>query len=114
MREGFGEAFQALGYLLDDGLAAALAEADLVALFYDPAVRANNTTLWAAMDAGCPVITTLDEWSPPELIHGQTVLDVAQTTKIPATETLRALGCRGQNAARGRAWSTLVWALTHA
>ena len=112
LRAGFGSSFVALGYLLDDGLAQALAQADLVALFYDPPVRANNTTLWAALDAGCPVITTVDGYSPPELVHGETVLDLARTTTLPTSESLGAMGCRGQQAANSRGWAPLIGALT--
>ena len=60
----FGERVRCLGYLLDDALAKELRECSAVALFFDPAVRANNTTFWAAIEAERLVITNLDADSP--------------------------------------------------
>ena len=79
MRSVFEDHVKILGYLADDGLTDALQGAQLVAIFFVPAARANNTTLWAAMEAGRPVITNLDADSPPELVHGQTVWDLHET-----------------------------------
>ena len=64
LRTIFGDRTRMLGYLLDDGLAYELEQADGVALFFDPALRANNTTFWAALEGGRPVITNLDARSP--------------------------------------------------
>jgi len=65
MRGIFGDRLRVLGYLGDDALAKELADCDAVALYFDPAVRENNTTLWAALDAGKPVYTNTDAQSPP-------------------------------------------------
>lgn len=64
LRGVFGSALRVLGYLADDALAKELQEATAVALFFEPALRANNTTFWAALDAGCPVVTNVDAYSP--------------------------------------------------
>lgn len=64
MRAIFGERLRVLGYLADDALAKELQDCTAVALFYEPAVRANNTTFWAALDAGAVVIANRDERSP--------------------------------------------------
>ena len=56
-----------LGYLADDAIAKELCTCTAVALFFDPAVRANNTTFWtAALDtvAGTPIISNFDAHSP--------------------------------------------------
>jgi hypothetical protein len=53
-----------LGYLGDDALAKELRDVDAVALFYDPALRANNTTYWAAVDAKKTIFTNRDDQSP--------------------------------------------------
>ena len=66
LRAIFGDRLRVLGYLADDALARELQECDLVALFYEPALRVNNTTYWAAKAAGKPVITNRDEHSPKE------------------------------------------------
>jgi hypothetical protein len=57
LREIFGSHLRVLGYLADDALAKELKDCTAVAIFFDPALRANNTTFWAALDAGCYVIT---------------------------------------------------------
>jgi hypothetical protein len=42
-----------LGYLADDALGSKeLRECTALRMFFDPAVRANNTTFWAAVEAG--------------------------------------------------------------
>jgi hypothetical protein len=60
----FGDTLRELGYLADDALAKELRDCSAVALFFDPALRANNTSFWASWDAGKLVITNLDEDSP--------------------------------------------------
>lgn len=64
LRAIFGDRLRVLGYLADDGLARELVSASAVALFFEPALRANNTTFWAAMNARVPVLTNSDEHSP--------------------------------------------------
>lgn len=64
MRGIFGDRLRVLGFLADDALARLLMEVDAVAAFYVPALRANNTTAWAALSAGKFLYTNLDEHSP--------------------------------------------------
>jgi hypothetical protein len=64
MRAIFGDCTRVLGYLADDALARELQECSAVAMFFDPAVRANNTTFWAALGAGKAVISNRDVDSP--------------------------------------------------
>jgi hypothetical protein len=64
MRGIFGDKLRVLGYLGDDALAKELRDCDAVAAFYVPALRANNTTAWAALAAGKPLYTNTDEYSP--------------------------------------------------
>ncbi len=66
MRAIFGSRLRVLGFLADDALARVLAEVDAVAAFYEPALRANNTTAWAALDAGKVLYTNRDAASPTE------------------------------------------------
>jgi hypothetical protein len=71
LREIFGDRLRVLGYLADDALARELAQCDAVALYFDPAVRENNTTYWAAVASGKRVITNVDDQSPRGA-HGYT------------------------------------------
>ena len=64
LRDIFGDKTRVLGFLADDALARELQECSAVALFFDPALRANNTTFWAAVEAERLIVTTLDEHSP--------------------------------------------------
>lgn len=65
MRAIFGDKLRVLGYLADDALAKELQECDAVAVYFDPAVRENNTTYWAAAQAGKTIYTNRDAFSPP-------------------------------------------------
>lgn len=67
LRAIFGDKLRVLGFLGDDALAKELAEVDAVAVFFDPAFRANNTSAWAAVAAGKTLITNRDEHSPSEM-----------------------------------------------
>ena len=75
----FGDRLRVLGFLADDALAKELRDCSAVALFYDPALRSNNTTLWAAIEARKPVVTNLDVWSPT----GVSVYDIDTMTEWP-------------------------------
>lgn len=104
----FGPRLRVLGYLADDGLSGYLKQPGVLAVLpFDPAARANNTTLWAAMEAGAAVLTTVDQDSPVELKHDETVLNIAQT-KVLEPDTFYALGRRGQEAAKSRSWGRLL------
>lgn len=75
LRTIFGERLRVLGYLADDALARELRECTVVALFFRPALRANNTTFWTCMDAGIPIITNIDAHSPQYVLAAAANLD---------------------------------------
>ena len=110
LRAVFGDRLRLLGYLADDGLVEQLRRCHVAALFFDPAARANNTTLWAAMEQRAAVITNLDEHSPSELVHGETVLDIDRTTNLLGW-SLDALGYRAARAVTGKSWEALLQVL---
>jgi hypothetical protein len=64
MRDIFGDRLRVLGFLADDALAKELQECDAVAAYFVPALRANNTSAWAALAAGKQLYTNLDAQSP--------------------------------------------------
>lgn len=66
MRAIFGDHLRVLGFLGDDALAKELQDVDAVAMFYQPALRANNTSYWAALEAGKTIYTNRDELSPKD------------------------------------------------
>lgn len=63
-----------LGCLSDDAVAEELHNADTVLAFFERGVRANNTTVHAALDHGCRVITNSDFRSPSQFV--QTTLSI--------------------------------------
>jgi hypothetical protein len=64
LRQIFGDKLRVLGFLADDAIARLLTEVDAVAVFYEPALRANHTAAMAAMAAGKTLYTNRDEKSP--------------------------------------------------
>jgi hypothetical protein len=108
LRHVFGPRLRVLGYLADDALARELQTCQAVALFFDPAARANNTTIWAALEAGCPLITNLDCDSPAELIHNETMFDLARLTDWPHYRLRDDVAKRGKVQAKGRSWDQLL------
>lgn len=64
LRTIFQDRVRVLGYLADDALVRELQACSVVAVFFDPALRENNTTFWAAHASGKPIVTNLDERSP--------------------------------------------------
>lgn len=113
LRAIFGHHLRWLGFLADDALAREIHDAHTIALFYDPAVRANNTTIWAALDAGTPVITNLDIDSPPELRHNQSVFNIHQLTEWPEYDGRRQdIRSGGRKASAVYSWDRLIGQLT--
>ena len=95
-------AVKILGALADDALAEELHAAHAVCAFFADGVRPNNTSVWTAMRAGCPVVTNLDDQSPPDLIHGVTCFDIARLTTWPSPHLSRVVGAAGQSLVRDR------------
>lgn len=79
-RDLFGDHLRMLGYLADDALVSELRRVDCCVLFFDTAARANNTTLWAALEHGCPVLTNLDDESPDGL--AASVANIGAVTQL--------------------------------
>lgn len=76
--EIFGPRIQFLGFLSDEAINYFLKKTFLFVAFFEKGVRANNTTVNAAMVRGCAVLTNCDEYSPPWLQHGKNMLDIHQ------------------------------------
>ena len=65
-----------MGYLSDTAVFNHLLDSTYLAAFFEKGLRANNTTVNAAMECGCTVITNLDEHSPAGLVHMANVIDI--------------------------------------
>ena len=114
LRAIFGERLYFLGHLSDGAVYHYLSTTTFFAAFFDHGVRANNTTVNAAMSCGAAVITNLDGHSPAALRHGVTVLDIARCDALPTDpEALGALGRGAAALATGDlGWDALVAAMT--
>ena len=98
-----------LGNLSDVAVHNELLRTTFFAAFFPHGVRANNTSVAAAMEQGAVVITNLDRHSPPELVHMETVIDIDQCEEIPSDRlVLQRIGVRAMEVARGRSWDALV------
>jgi hypothetical protein len=106
----FGERVTLLGFLSDPAVRHFLRRAHLFVAFFPEGVRANNTSVLAAMAAGRPALTDLDAFSPPWMRHGVNVLDLAHTTPEDLSPaTLRLLGERARADAEEHAgWAALA------
>ena len=98
-----------LGYLSDTAVYNHLLNASLLAAFFERGLRANNTTVNAAMDCGCAVLTNLDEHSPAGLTHDDNVLDIHKCTQLPSATELRRIGRAARRTAQTQyGWARLV------
>jgi hypothetical protein len=80
-----------------------------LAAFFDKGLRANNTTVNAAMECGCAVITNLDEHSPAGLVHMRNVIDVGRCERLPDAAEAERIGRAAREIAHGEyGWEQLV------
>ncbi len=88
----FEERVYFMGYLSDTAVYNQLLDGALLAAFFERGLRANNTTVNAAMECGCAVLTNLDEHSPAELRHMENVLDIHRCDRLPDPAALAEIG----------------------
>ena len=106
----FGNQLSFLGFLSDASVNLFLETTDLFVAFFEKGVRANNTSIYAAMAKQCPVLTNLDQWSPKWLDHGQNVLDISRLSETDLTRpNLNRIGKTGQHdCGRNSSWEALT------
>jgi hypothetical protein len=101
--------FYFVGNLSDVAIYNMLRQSTFFAAFFDKGVRANNTSVAAAMETGAVVITNLDADSPPEYEHMRNVIDIERCAELPTDpELLSRMRANAVEAARARGWSELV------
>ena len=109
MHEIFPERLYFLGNLSDLAVQHYLDQATYFAAFFERGARANNTSIASALERGAVVITNLDRYSPPDLVHMDTVLDINACDALPDDPlALRRLSYRAMEIGRGRTWQRLV------
>ena len=98
-----------LGNLSDVAVYNELRQATFFAAFFDKGVRANNTSVAAAMETGAVVITNLDEHSPAEYVHLENVIDIERCVELPTDPAvLDGIRRRAEETAAARGWDRLV------
>ena len=98
-----------MGYLSDTAVFNHLMDCTFLAAFFEKGLRANNTTVNAAMESGCAVITNLDEHSPAGFTHMKNVIDINLCDRLPDEEQTQWIGRAAREIAQGRyGWDQLV------
>ena len=94
-----------MGYLSDTAVFNHLVDCHFLAAFFESGLRANNTTVNAAMECGAAVITNLDEHSPDGLVHMSNIIDITRCDRLPSAAEAERIG----RAAREIAHSAYGW-----
>jgi hypothetical protein len=98
-----------MGYLSDTAVFNHLVDCTYLAAFFEKGLRANNTTVNAAMECGATVITNLDEHSPRGLVHMQNIVDITRCDRLPAPEQAERIGRAAREIAHAEyGWDHLV------
>jgi hypothetical protein len=98
-----------MGYLSDTAVYNQLMDCTYLAAFFDKGLRANNTTVNAAMESGCAVITNLDEHSPAGLVHMKNVIDINRCDRLPDAGQTQRIGLAAREIAQTRyGWDRLA------
>jgi hypothetical protein len=109
MRELFADRLYLLGNLSDLLVQHYLETTTFFAAFFEGGVRANNTSVASAMARGAVVITNLDPYSPPTLVHMESVIDIRRCQALPTDRaTLDRIGRRAIEVDRTRGWDALL------
>ena len=98
-----------MGYLSDTAVFNHLVDCTFLAAFFEKGLRANNTTVNAAMECGCAVITNLDDHSPAGLVHMKNVIDINQCERLPDAADAERIGRAARDIAHAEyGWEQLV------
>jgi hypothetical protein len=98
-----------MGYLSDTAVFNHLVDCTYLAAFFEKGLRANNTTVNAAMECGATVITNLDEHSPEGLVHMRNVIDINECDRLPDVEQAEKIGRAAREIAHADyGWDQLV------
>ena len=98
-----------MGYLSDTAVFNQLVDCTFLAAFFEKGLRANNTSVNAAMECGCAVITNLDGYSPRGLVHMKNVIDINDCDRLPDFEHAAAIGRAAREIAHADyGWDQLV------
>ena len=105
----FGEHVYFMGYLSDTAVFNHIVDCTFLAAFFEKGLRANNTSVIAAMECGSAVITNLDEHSPRGFAHMKNVIDINACDRLPDFEQAERIGRAAREIAHADyGWDQLV------
>ena len=109
IRDAFSGPVYFLGFLSDAAVLHYLQTTTYFAAFFPHGVRANNTSVNSAMNAGAVVVTNLDDGSPSGYRHMHSVIDVTTCSELPTDgEVLRGIGRNATAEAKLLSWDALA------
>ena len=98
-----------MGFLSDTAVFNQLVDSTFLAAFFEKGLRANNTSVNAAMECGCAVITNLDADSPRGLVHMKNVIDINRCDRLPDFDEAEKIGRAARETAHAEyGWEQLV------
>lgn len=108
----FGDRLFHMGFLSDVAVSDLIGRMTYFAAFFEKGVRANNSTVTAAMARGAAVITNMDRHSPPAYRHMENIIDIERCTALPMNPgSLRPLRRAAQKTAAAMSMEALAAAL---
>jgi hypothetical protein len=108
-RRLFGAGLFFMGSLSDVAVYNYLQQTTFFAAFFPNGVRANNGTVAAAMEHGAVVVTNLDEFSPPDLVHMHNVIDINRCEMLPLEPlVLKSIAVEAMRTARKKRFPQLA------
>ena len=109
IRDAFSGPVYFLGFLSDAAVLHYLQNTTYFAAFFPHGVRANNTSVNSAMNAGAVVVTNLDDGSPSGYRHMHSVIDVTTCSELPTDGgILTGIGCNARAEAKLLSWDALA------
>lgn len=115
LREIFGDKVFFVGFVSDAALHAFLKRCTFFAAFFQNGVRANNSSVSTAMQCGAVVLTNLDQGSPAEFRHLETLIDIRQCngSLLLDEASLAKIAASGRAAADKLGWPPLLDLFAH-
>ena len=110
LKKIFGDRIFFLGFISDTALFNYLRRCTFFAAFFESGVRANNTSVNTALQCEAVVLTNLDEHSPHDFVHLDSVIDIRQCQHVLPVEPslLKRISRRGRQVSEGRGWRPLL------
>lgn len=110
LEEAYGNRVHFFGFLSDEAVSYFIHSSDLFINFFPKGARSNNSTLFAVMKRGCPILTNIDAYSPKWFVPGKNILDIKSINhQVFQKPALQKIGKKAQkDVAMYTNWRSLV------